>query len=177
MNLYEYFERVINTEAKDWNTITCWGAGSGPSYLNKFTVWNTGKGNFSNIEIDSHSNIAVLKSDITMTFAWGLSHNNDFAEEWANKFSDKKAMSSYIDFFYNGVLVFRDIIVSVDGGRCYIPLPDMEFDKETSKVKRFVVSNSKYKFVKMLNSFESTYDYESYFSRSGLVIIDERWPQ
>jgi hypothetical protein len=176
MNLKEFFERVVDTEVSDWNVITCWGAGSGPSYYNKFTVWNTGKGEFSNIEVDSHANIAVLKSDLSISFAWGLSHNDDFIEEWANKFPNKRAMSSYIDFFFNGALVYRDIIVAVDGGRCYIPLPELDIDKESNKIKRLIVPKQKYKLIKMVNAFQSTYDYDSYFSTTGIEIADERWP-
>lgn len=177
MNLKEYMDVVVNTSVDDWNVIACWGAGSGPSFYDKFTVWNTGKGEFLNIEVDSHANTAILKSDLSVTIAWGITHNDDFTEEWANKFSDPKAISSFLDFFYNGSLVYRDIIVAVDGGRCYIPLPDRDIDDKTYRVKSLTLPSSKYELVKLINEFQSTIDYDMYCKQAGINVIQERWPK
>lgn len=175
MNLNEYLNEIMGSSVDDWTVISCWGAGSGPSYLDKFIVWNTGDDKFHNIEINSHSMVASYKKNLSISIAWGLEHNNDFREDWANDFPDSKAMSSYIDFFYNGVLVYRDIIVSVDGGRCYIPLPNMEFDEKTHKIIDLSVTWQQYEFIKMINKFESSCDYDSYFSRTNIKLIEESW--
>ncbi|MTI67520.1 MAG: hypothetical protein FH753_13120 [Firmicutes bacterium] len=175
MNLSEFSKEIMNSNIDDWTINSCWGAGAGPSYLNQFTVWNTGDDKFHNIEIDSHSMIASYKRNLAISIAWGLNHNDDFCEDWANDFPDSRAMSSYIDFFYNGVLVYRDIIVSVDGGRCYIPLPKREFDKKNHKVTRLSVTRQQYEFIKMINQFASTYNYDSYFKRTNIEIVEENW--
>lgn len=175
MNLKEYQDRILNTSENDWTHIPCWGAGSGPSYLNQFSVWNTGAGEFSNIDIDSHSNIISLKQDLSISIAWGISHNNDFFEGWANNFPDSHATSSFLDFFYNGQLIFRDIYVTVDGGRCNIPLPKLILNKNTHKIDRLVVPIVKYQFFQLLNNIESNVDYHDYFNRTGIEVIDENW--
>jgi hypothetical protein len=175
MDIEEYSRRVIDTTEEDWTVITCWGFGSGPSYLQNSSVVTKGKDEFSNIEIESHGMRATLKSDLLIWFACGYLSNPDFKEPWANQFSDPHASSSFVDFFYNGVLVFRDIFVSVDGGRCYLPLPDREFDPETYKVLRYTVPRDKYTFFKMLNSIDKLSDFDRYFQRAGFEIVDTPW--
>lgn len=177
MNLVEYMKKVLSTTEQDWTVNVCWGAGSGPSFYDRFTVWNTGKGDFQNIEIDSHSTIASLKTDLSISMAWGMTHNDDFYEDWSSKFPDPKASSSYIDFFYNGVLVYRDIYVSIDGGRCYIPLPDMQFNGSTHKLEKFTVPIEKFNFFRLINSVTSSYDYDRYFTMTGIEISNESWPK
>lgn len=174
MNLSEYQKILLSTEVDDWTTISCWGAGSGPSFLNKFDVWKTGRNEFHSIEIDSHSNVCSLKSNLLISVAFGLLHNDNFIEPWANKFDDKSARSSFIDFFYSGALVFRDIYVSVDGGRCILPLPNQQVNESTYEVERLTVSKDKAHFFRLLNGTDEI-DYSSYLNRSGIEIIDSSW--
>lgn len=174
MKLDDFLKNIINSKVEDWTVISCWG-GSGPSFLNQFRVGITGSGEFQSLEIESHSMIASYKNNLSIMIAWGLKHNDNFIEEWANDFSDQRAASDFVDFFYNGVLVLREIIVSVDGGRCYLPLPKLEIDGKSKKVTRLYVSKHKSKFVDMLNKLSSTYDYENYLSRSGIETVDGQW--
>ncbi|MBI3300931.1 MAG: hypothetical protein HYZ72_02475 [Deltaproteobacteria bacterium] len=175
MTLREYASRILASNHDDWTVNSCWGFGSGPSYLDQIAVWTTGTGKFSNIEVHSHSVVASLKTDLSISLAWGFPHNPEFKEPWANKFPDSSASSAFVDFFYNGVLVFRDIYVSVDGGRCMIPLPDREFDKETHQVRRLIVPRGKYSFFRLLDSFEKVSDFNSYFEGTGIEIVDTPW--
>lgn len=175
MTLDEYQKIILATSVDDWTHISCWGAGAGPSFLNKFSVWTTGRGEFSNIEVDSHSEVLSLKRDLLVSVALGLSHNDDFIEPWANKFADKKAMSGFVDFFYSGALIYRDIYVSVDGGRCRLPLPRQHISDKTHEVERLTVPQAKADFYRLLNGLESTFDYDSYLSRSGIETTDAPW--
>lgn len=173
MTLEEYKNLIISATLDEWTTIGCWGAGSGPSYRDAISVWTKGSGEFHNIEIESHAEIFSLKSNLLVSVACGLTHNDDFIEDWANSFPDKKASSSFVDFFYSNQLVYRDIYVSVDGGRCSIPLPEMKFDESTDEVKALTVQREKYEFYRLLNG--TGYDYDSYMQRTGIVVVDEPW--
>lgn len=177
MKLDEFLKNIIHSKIEDWTVISCWGGNSGPSFLNQFIVWNSGSGEFQNLEIESHSMVASYRNNLSIMIAWGLKHNDNFIEEWANNFSVQRAASDFVDFFYNGALVLREIIVSVDGGRCYLPLPKLEFDNKGKKVTRLYVSKYKSRFVEMLNKFSSTYNYNyrNYLSQSGIEVVDERW--
>jgi len=175
MNLAEYSQRIVESSIEDWNLITCWGFSSGPSYLDRSSVWTDGKDRFLNLEIKSHSMVASFKHDLSISMAWGLQSNPDFKEEWANKFPDPQASSSFIDFFYQGVLIFRELYVSVDGARCRLPLPDREFDDQTNQVIRLTVPRDKHEFFQLFDSMESLSDFDNYFVRAGFEIVNTPW--
>ena len=80
MTLKEYETLVSNTSEDDWTRISCWGAGSGPSYLNKFDIWENSSGEFESIKIDSHGDYLSLKKDLLVSVAWGIRHNDNFIE-------------------------------------------------------------------------------------------------
>ena len=174
MNLDEFQKTILATTPDDWTSISCWGAGTGPSYLNKFEVWKTGHGEFSSIEVDSHAEILSLKSNLLISVASGMTHNDDFIEAWANKFADRKASSGFVDFFYSGALVYRDIYVSVDGGRCRLPLPTQHVNNETYEIERLTVSAAKAHFFRLLNGADSS-TYDNYLGRSGIEIVESPW--
>lgn len=173
MTLREYENLIVDTSENDWTKISCWGGGSGPSFLNKFDVWTSGSGEFENLEIDSHSEYYSLKNDLLVSVACGIKHNDNFREDWANKFPDSHASSSFVDFFYSNVLVYRDVYVAVDGGRAALPLPKIIFDKENNCIKKLVVSKKRYEFFKILNP--NVYEYDSYIKDAGFELIDSEW--
>jgi hypothetical protein len=175
VDLREYERRIVETTHEDWTIITCRGAGAGPSYLEHMSVWTTGKGEFANLDVESHGMRASLKSDLSIWIAWGYPCNPDFKEEWANQFPDPKASSAYVDFFYGAGLVYRDLYVSVDGGRCRLPLPDMDIDRETHAVRRYTVPRNKYEFFRALDRFEHLSDFQRYFQAAGFDVIDTPW--
>lgn len=201
MDLKEYTERIMTTGSDDWTILPCWGFGAGPSYLESPLASGTGERSlafeagssygagpsysesrlarvprdYSGIEIESHTMRASLKSDLFIWIAWGYPSNPDFREPWANQFPDPQARSYIIDFFYNQVLVFRDIYVDVDGGRCYLPLPEREFDSETNEIRRYTVARDKYTFFKMFDGFERLSDFDQYFNQAKFDIVDASW--
>ena len=51
-------------------------------------------------------------------------HNDNFKEEWANNFPDRSASAYYADLYYGPTYLDSYILVSVDGGRALLPLPE-----------------------------------------------------
>lgn len=173
MNLQEYENLIVDTSEEDWTKISCWGGGSGPSFLNKFDVWTSASGEFKNLDIDSHSEYYSLKKNLLVSVACGITHNDNFREVWANKFADSYAISKFVDFFYSNILVYRDVYVAVDGGRAILPLPKIIYDKEKNEIKKLVVSKNRYNFFKILNV--NSYEYDEYIRDAGFEIIDSEW--
>ena len=56
---------------------------------------------------------------------------DDFIEEWANRHPDPKARGYFYNLTYDGALIQRFILVSVDGARADIPPPNWETNKIT----------------------------------------------
>jgi len=82
--------------------------------------------------------------------------NKDFKEEWANKHPDSSAKSYWYNLSYDGSLIERFILVSVDGSRAILPLPDIEY---------LTVKKLPYKIAKI---FDTTDTLENYMKKSGL---------
>ena len=170
MTLAELMDRIINSSKEDWNSIACWGAGSGPSYRNKFEFYSTYEGEQAVLHCVPYGMAASYKPDLSITLAWGLTVNEDFREPWANKFPDPKASSHYVDVFFNNALVYRELYVVVDGGRTKLPIP--------RKPKELLVPRNYYSFIKLLDEID-TYlsSYESYFKQAGFEITNTQWPE
>ncbi|MGO9839169.1 MAG: hypothetical protein ACLP1X_33725 [Polyangiaceae bacterium] len=173
MNLQEYMRLVVESDTRAWNVITCWGAGSGPSYRDKFeiaTVSGAQQVTRWELRVDSHGMSAALRADLAVTLAWGLKSNENFHEEWANQFSDPHATSSYVDLFYNGALIHRELYVTVDGGRASLPLPER-------RGERLVAPIGYAHLCRLLVSFETNADdFDHYMTRAGISVVDEPWP-
>ena len=61
-------------------------------------------------------------------------HTEDFREAWANGFPDPKATAYYYDIYYGSSLIDQIVLISVDGGRANLPLPQSIVDLRVSKL-------------------------------------------
>lgn len=177
MTLETLMEKVIHSHREEWHKITCWGANSAPSYHNRLTFYETWESNYHGVlDAEDHSNVAVYMPDVSITLAFGLHHLDDFKEQWANKFPDSHASSSYVDVFYNNALVFRDVYVSVDGGRAKLPLPTRKFDDANKKVIALEVPRPRHDFIRLVDHFEGKSDFDRYFRDAEFKIVNAPWP-
>src|SRR5258708_40045737 len=70
---------------------------------------------------------AVYKGDVNLRIESHLEEDllvEDFAEEWATKLPDPHAHSYSYNIYYAATLVAQVVLVSVDGARALLPLPD-----------------------------------------------------
>jgi len=85
-------------------------------------------------------------------------HDKDLKEKWAKKHPDHSVNSYWYDLSYDGALIDRFILVSVDGGQAELPMPDpvtLEADPLTYKVAQI---------------FDEHNTLEEYMGRAGLSI-------
>jgi len=168
MKLKDLLSLILNSTREEWSEIGCWGYGSGPSYKEKFTFYEIFDGEPNILKTSSHSNILVYKDDIAITMAYGLESTEDFVAPWANKFSDPKASTDFIDIFYNNALVYRETYLVVDGGRCRLPIPSYNSNHE------LIISKDYYNFIKLLQRIASGSNsddaFNNYFEETGIKI-------
>jgi len=173
MTLFDLINTFVNSAPSDWYSIGCWGHGSGPSYRNQFTFWNTYKGDSNILTHREHSNVASYKPDISITIAWGIDvgDEDDRVEEgWARNNPDSNpGINHYLDFFYNDALVFRASYCVVDGGRCELPFPS--FDPNGG----LVVARQYHDAIKKLSEITGNTNFDVYFGRTGIEIVEEEW--
>ncbi len=169
MNLTQLLSIVVSSSAKDWNHIVCWGAFSGPSYRDHFSCSQFEEGAPSVVNVESHSDVAVYLPDVAITLAFGLTWKEEFKEPWTEKFPDPLASGSYVDVFYSGSLVYRDVYVTVDGGRTNLPLP-------SGRDRLDDVPRAYAQFVRLLDSFDRVSSFDTDFRRAGMSMVDRPWP-
>lgn len=173
MTLSTCIDVILESSPDDWNVIPCWGAGSGSSFKYQFEPLHEyvdGKAEWR-IVVAAHGMVAAYTANLAVSLAWGLPANETFHEEWTDKFSDKSASSRYVDIFYNGGLVHREMYVSVDGGRSALPLPD-------ASEGGYRVSSRFCRFINLVNTLNggSGNRFESDLKQAGLQITDDTWP-
>ncbi|MFL0243238.1 hypothetical protein ACJH6J_27915 [Mycobacterium sp. SMC-18] len=74
---------------------------------------------------DGHHNVYVFHDDAAITLAWGKDHRDGqpWTEAWsqAGGFPDNKIYGHWFDIRYHGVVIHRDLLLSVDGHRGELP--------------------------------------------------------
>ncbi|MBD8725792.1 hypothetical protein IFT43_20720 [Oxalobacteraceae sp. CFBP 13708] len=80
------------------------------------------------IHVDGHAQVAFFKDDVNLRIVSTLDGEDvqaqDFREPWANGFADPSASGYYYNLYYGASLLHKFILVTVDGGRARLPLPD-----------------------------------------------------
>ncbi len=116
---------------------------------------------------DIEKETAVFKNDpalrIEVAYNNESVHNFDFREGWANKFPDPNATSYYYYLYYGSTRLKEFILVSVDGGRARLPLPNSAIDLSVDPLR--------YKFAKIFDRFNTC---NAYMKRAGLYLANQR---
>ena len=161
MTFVELADILKSTVQADWHLM----AGR-PTYWYNLQACEAGGngGTQRYVDIDSHLASAVYKHDLSITMAWGMGVNDNFIEPWANQFSDPKATSYFVDVFYNGAIVLRQLNISVDGGRADLPMPVSASDLR--------VASGAANIARIVTDLAINTNWDNYFERAGLVIDD-----
>jgi hypothetical protein len=113
-----------------------------------------------NVREETHGMRAAYRPDISIGIAWGYPSNPNWREPWVETFSDQSASSDFADFFYNGMLVAREVYIVVDGGRAYIPLPRRDL----------TITQWQYDFFRVLDGLERESDFDRYLEQAGIRV-------
>lgn len=167
MGLEELRRLIAESDRSDWNVISCLNT---PSYLS----WNPVEMNKHPGAYNEHLARAAYRPDVAIGLAWGITDNDDYREEWAQSFPNKHAERFIADILYNGMLVSREYVVLVDGGKGYLPRP---YDHE-----QLLVSAWDHAFVRLLDELALAHgvgggvgdhprsEYDDYFRRAGFKV-------
>ncbi|GAA1781628.1 hypothetical protein [Agromyces lapidis] len=175
MKLQELRDIITNTTPADWELVT-----HGPYYHDAFSTVSGGGGGLRIEEARSHGSKVVLRDDIDISIEWGFTWDDarDRGElwwPWAKSFPDPNAYTFWVDIFYRGALVDRNTLVSVDGGRAYLPVADaVRIDggspmepAESTDAYDFYVDEWDYGLARTVDGFGHN-EFDSYFARAGL---------
>ena len=121
--------------------------------------------------------MAVLSEDVRIRVAYGLGSGLNSAE-LPFQFPDPSVSFEWSDVHFNGALVDRVPMISVDGGRGVLPHPVLRFahreQMEPGDPTKWVVTSWERDFARVTHQLNggSIDDFESFFERSTFVVED-----
>ncbi len=120
-----------------------------------------------------HHARAVFRADVAVAIEFGLQYDDgrDWQEPWAT-FADRTIRGFWADITYNGQVVLRRLMLSVDGGRCVLPAPRpvIEGVAGNAVVAGQAVTRHERDFARLVDELSSGRDFERYFQHSQFVI-------
>jgi hypothetical protein len=152
-----YIDLVSRSAPADWNVET------GPVFLQAISHREG--------PIPSHSAIMAYRRDLAITMAYGMVCREEVHADWTRVFPDQRSSMRYLDFFYNSALVFRDVLISVDGGQCVLPIPN------PGPTSPYEVPRRKRDLARLVHQITNPMrDFDDYFAHANLRAIEEIWP-
>jgi len=167
MTLDELLHICAHSVREDWEVIHC--GHFGPSYLDQFSEMHGGDEAVW-LEHKHHAARAVYGPDIAIGLAWGLELNTNYTEDFHTGFDNPSASSSILDFLYHGALVHREVAVAVDGGKCYLPQP--ELTTREGRVTGYTVTRRRRDIFRMFDSLEKRSDFDHYIRAARFEVVD-----
>jgi hypothetical protein len=161
VKLEELLKTIEESDASEWTVF------DRPTFAQDIQQISGGLHQVPWVEVHEHHSLLSYRSDLRISIALGLTHRTDFVEDWAQSFPNKHASSSWVDFRYNGVPVYRAPRVLVDGGRAGLPCPS-----PGSKD----IPRRQYNIWRLIDELLGSEQMDEYFKRAKLNIVDVYWP-
>jgi hypothetical protein len=169
MKLQEVLNKIVTSTPADWQRVRSVNVVPCPACTRAVAVHDGGSPD--NLNPKTHTQYVVLRNDVDIAMAWGMTAGDgDYHEPWATCCPDPSAWTGFIDIFYQGTLVHRDVYVSVDGDRCCLPLPRSPHDLRVAPAYAQLAA--------LISSMRLGYsDFSTYMRRTGLKLANLPWPQ
>jgi hypothetical protein len=175
MRLDELLPVLSETDASHWEVLEGY-----PIFHHSFEISSRGGGDPAITGVETHTNRAILRSDVDIALEWGARRMPDEEEYYAwndpQLFPDAGVRSFWVDLFYRGSVVYREMLAYVDGGRAVLPVADSRpADPATSSAtpqRKFEgqTSRQEYELARLIDTLGGGGEYESYFARSGFKV-------
>jgi hypothetical protein len=120
---------------------------------------------------ERHAFVMAFRRDLSITMAYGMPAKAAVRADFAARFPNPQASMRYLDFFYNNALVFRDVLISVDGEQGILPVPN------PGPTAPYEAPRRKCTVAQLIHQLTNPMrDFEDYLSFVKMKPIDEFWP-
>jgi hypothetical protein len=165
MTLEDFMTVIAGSKPGDWRTTLL------PTFMYRVVPVRATGGGTADFELQEHSTMMTLAKDVRFGMAWGLIADKNYNEDWIQKLPNKRAQGVILDFMFNGAMVYRDMLVAVDGWRCILPQPVNETGPP------FKVPERRARIAKLAHQLVGPdTNFEAYFKRCGMQIDPQSWP-
>jgi hypothetical protein len=163
VDLNGLYQIITSTEPVDWYLLP----GVPVTFLERSVV-ETGNDGGPQLEIEAHHARATYRRDISLGLAWGLPYERGapWEEEWTAQFPDPKIRGYWADIVWNGTPIDRVLLLSVDGGRAFLPAPPFG---------TMAVHELNFDVARLVDGLTGRLsEFHSYFTRSGITVEQHR---
>ncbi|PJJ77480.1 hypothetical protein CLV28_0699 [Sediminihabitans luteus] len=168
MDLHELRETISNSRYEDdWHHVV-----TGPFYTDAPDV--------DEDTVEQHDELLVYTPNVDITIQHGLrargfDHIKTADQLWQDaSFPDPKATVDFVDVFWRGVLVDRECVVNVDGGRATIPLgtqKPLNYSSSGPRPEKYEFEYTATKWqVALARIADRDHDWASYMEQAGIII-------
>jgi hypothetical protein len=119
----------------------------------------------------AHAFVMAYRRDLSITLAYGKAARAEVLGDFARRFPNPRASMRYLDFFYNSALVFREVLISVDGEQGILPVPN------PGPTAPYEAPRRKCAVARLCHQLTNPMrDFEDYLAFVNLKPIEEFWP-
>ena len=183
MHLDELRSVIASSIPADWHKISCYGADTATSYL--YDLDKSSGADGWELHLDQHNQVFVYRPNVNLTMATGLPL--DQGREWEDPELRADMRGKWLDVFWCGALVDRQLLFLVDGGRGVLPAferelvdtgqLDMEDVGKTATTSEIRVARLVHCLGNNISRFEDDRagrgGFDFYFSRSGIIEVPD----
>lgn len=162
MDFPTYIDIISRSAPADWNVE------SGPLFFQPAPEPSSAA---LDATVHTHAFVMAFRKDLSITMAYGMPGRAEVNTDFTRVFPNPHASLRYLDFFYNSALVFREILISVDGEQGILPIPN------PGPTSPYEVPRRKCAVARLVHQITNPMrDFDDYFAHANLKAIDEYWP-
>lgn len=128
-------------------------------------------------ETKGHAYLAIYKADVNLRLAWGMTVGAVGTDAHlafkTGDFADPSIERQLVDGFWRGALVTRSSVLSADGHRCYLPIPEFTFSARVADPP--TVKTSEVALARLLNRLarRDARDLDARLERAEVVVVPD----
>jgi len=166
MTLDDYLKTIVASTPKDWTVVTR------PTLRHQFTRMASADGDDEQIELGEPPAVLGFKRNLSISLLVGAIEQAKYRIPVTTPFSAHNARTLLADCLYDGILVHREVLVSVDRQHCILPLPSPWTQEKQP------ISVGKVAFAQLIHELVGPFtDFGEYFDQSGMVPSELPWPE
>ncbi len=130
----------------------------------------------THLEHEEHRLRAVYRPDVSLGVAWGLPLDRLRRTFDDDRFADPTYFLVHVDALWNGMLIDRDVVAVVDGGRAVLPVGrpvTADGDQDRREIVGQTVRAADVALARLVDALSGNREFDRYLADSGLVVLDD----